>query len=147
MQRVVHRTCTLCEACCGIEVHVEAECIRAIRGDPLDPLSRGHVCAKAVALRDLHEDPDRLRQPIRRRGSDWEPIGWKEAFDLAAEGILRARDGHGQRSVATYLGEPVVHNLGALLFSEELVEAVGAQARFSANTLDQIPRQLACHEM
>ena len=147
MQRVVHRTCTLCEACCGIEVHVEAERIRAIRGDPLDPLSRGHVCAKAVALRDLHEDPDRLRQPIQRRGSDWEPIGWKEAFDLAAEGILRARDGHGQRSVATYLGEPVVHNLGALLFSEELVEAVGAQTRFSANTLDQIPRQLACHEM
>jgi anaerobic selenocysteine-containing dehydrogenase len=147
MQRVVHRICTLCEACCGIEVHVEAERIRAIRGDPRDPLSRGHICSKVVALRDLHDDPDRLRQPIRRRGSDWEPIAWAEAFDLAAEGIVRARNAHGAGSVATYLGEPVVHNLGALLFSDELVEAVAARTRFSANTLDQIPRQLACHEM
>ena len=147
MQRVVYRTCTLCEACCGIEVQVEAERIRAIRGDPRDPLSRGHVCSKVVALRDLHDDPDRLRQPIRRRGSDWEPIAWPEAFDIAAEGILRARKAHGAGSVATYLGEPVVHNLGALLFSDELVEAVAARTRFSANTLDQIPRQLACHGM
>jgi anaerobic selenocysteine-containing dehydrogenase len=145
-ERVVYRTCTLCEACCGIEVHVEDDRIRTIRGDPRDPLSRGHVCSKAVALRDLRDDPDRLRQPIRRRGSGWEPISWSEAFDLAAEGILRTRSAHGAWSVATYLGEPVVHNLGALLFSDMLVEAVNPKARFSANTLDQIPRQLACHE-
>jgi anaerobic selenocysteine-containing dehydrogenase len=147
MQRVVYRTCTLCEACCGIEVHLEDERIRAIRGDPRDPLSRGYVCSKAVALRDLHDDPDRLRQPLRRRGSDWEPIAWPEALDLAAEGILRAQEIHGAGSVATYQGEPVVHNLGALLFSDELVDAVYARTRFSANTLDQIPRQLACHWM
>jgi anaerobic selenocysteine-containing dehydrogenase len=147
VKRVVHRTCTLCEACCGIEVHLEGERIRTFRGDPRDPLSRGHLCAKVFGLRDLHEDPDRLRQPMRRRGQDWEPVSWVEAFDLAAEGILRVQQTHGEEAAATYLGEPVVHNLGALLFSDELVAAVGARTRFSANTLDQLPRQLVCHWM
>jgi anaerobic selenocysteine-containing dehydrogenase len=147
VERVVHRTCTLCEACCGIQVHLEGERIRTLRGDPRDPLSRGHICAKAFGLRDLHEDPDRLRQPMRRRGQDWEPMPWVEAFDLAAEGILQVQRAHGEGAAATYLGEPVVHNLGALLFSDELVAAVGARMRFSANTLDQLPRQLVCHWM
>ena len=70
MPRVVHRTCTLCEACCGIEVRVEDERVVDIRGDQLDPLSQGHICPKAWALKDLHEDPDRLRQPLRRTRLD-----------------------------------------------------------------------------
>ena len=70
MERLIHRTCTLCEACCGIEVRVEGERIRSIRGDERDPLSRGYICAKAPALKDLHEDPDRLRRPLRRRGDE-----------------------------------------------------------------------------
>ena len=37
-----------------------------IRGDEDDPFSRGHICPKAVALKDVHEDPDRLRRPLRR---------------------------------------------------------------------------------
>jgi anaerobic selenocysteine-containing dehydrogenase len=159
VERVVHRTCTLCEACCGIEVHLSGERIRTFRGDRRDPLSRGHVCAKVFGLRDLHEDPDRLRRPLRRRrnGSpgngggdaepDWEAISWDEAFELAAAGILRVQRENGEGSAASYLGEPVVHNLGALLFSDELVAAVGSEQRFSANTLDQIPRQLVCHWM
>jgi len=128
-------------------VHLEGERIQTLRGDVRDPLSRGHVCAKAFGLRDLHDDPDRLRQPLRRRGSDWQPVSWGEALDLAAEGISRVQRAHGEGAAASYLGEPVVHNLGALLFSDELVAAVGPRTRFSANTLDQIPRQLVCHWM
>ena len=88
MERIVHRTCTLCEACCGIEVRVEDGRIAAIRGDEHDPLSRGEICAKAAALADLHEDPDRLRHPIRRAGNGWERLEWRDALNLAAEGIL-----------------------------------------------------------
>ena len=92
MERTVYRTCTLCEACCGIEVQLKDERIVAIRGDERDPLSRGHICAKAPALKDLHEDPDRLRHPIRRTGSGWERIGWREAIDFAAKRILAVGD-------------------------------------------------------
>jgi anaerobic selenocysteine-containing dehydrogenase len=148
MHRVVHRTCILCEACCGIEVEVEADRILGIRGDPLDPLSRGHVCAKAPALADLHGDPDRLRHPVgRASGGGWQRLSWREAFDRAAEGILAVQRAHGRDAAAIYMGEPVTHNLGALLFGSELVAALGTRHHFSANSLDQFPKQLASHWM
>jgi len=147
VERIVHRTCTLCEACCGIEVQVKDGQIAAIRGDQRDPLSRGQICAKAPALKDLHEDPDRLRHPIRRTGDGWERVGWRDALDIAAEGILAVQREHGSDAAAIYLGEPVVHNLGAILFSDALVASLATRKRFSSNSLDQFPKQLACHWM
>jgi anaerobic selenocysteine-containing dehydrogenase len=147
VERVVHRTCTLCEACCGIEVDVDGGSVAAIRGDERDPLSRGHICPKAWALKDLHEDPDRLRQPIRRTETGWEQVSWKEALAYAAEGIRTVQHEHGDGAAAIYLGEPVVHNLGAILFGDALVAALGSTKRFSANSLDQFPKQLASHWM
>ena len=147
MTRVVYRTCTLCEACCGIEVHVDDGRVTAIAGDPAAASSHGYVCAKARALKDLHEDPDRLRQPMRRTATGWEPVSWKEAFACAAERILAVQRAHGNDAAAIYWGEPVVHNLGALLFSDTLLGALGTKKRFSANSLDQFPKQLVSHWM
>jgi len=145
--RTVYRTCTLCEACCGIEVHVDDGRISAIAGDPQDPSSHGYICAKARALKDLHEDPDRLRHPIRRTASGWERVSWNEALEYAAAGIRAVQRAHGADAAAIYLGEPVVHNLGALLFGDALVAALGTKKRFSANSLDQFPKQLVSHWM
>jgi anaerobic selenocysteine-containing dehydrogenase len=61
-----YRACHLCEAICGLKIETRGEEILSIKGDPDDPLSRGHICPKAVALKDIHEDPDRLRYPVRR---------------------------------------------------------------------------------
>ncbi|MGB1013378.1 MAG: molybdopterin oxidoreductase family protein, partial [Nannocystaceae bacterium] len=79
-QTLHYRTCNLCEAMCGLEVTVEANRVTAIRGDHKDPLSRGHICPKALALKDLQEDPDRLRTPLRRTKSGWEPMDWGDAL-------------------------------------------------------------------
>ena len=58
--------CNLCEAICGLVFTLDGDTITDVRGNPDDPLSRGHICPKAVALQDVHEDPDRLRRPVRR---------------------------------------------------------------------------------
>ena len=59
-----HRTCSLCEAMCGIVVeHRDGE-VLSIKPKRDDVLSRGHICPIAVALKDVHEDPDRLRRPV-----------------------------------------------------------------------------------
>jgi anaerobic selenocysteine-containing dehydrogenase len=145
--RVVHRTCTLCEACCGIDVHVDGDRVTAIRGDAFDPLSRGYICAKARGLQDLHEDPDRLRHPLRRTPTGWERISWKEALATAVDGILAVQRDRGADAAAIYLGEPITHNLGAALFAEALVGSLRTRKRFSANSLDQMPKQLASHWM
>ena len=85
-----HRVCQLCEAMCGLVIKTTGESVIDIRGDKDDPLSRGHVCPKAVALQDIHEDPDRLRKPLKRVRSvagqyHHVEIEWSEALDLAAD--------------------------------------------------------------
>src|SRR5512134_3493315 len=80
-----YRTCNLCEAMCGIAIETDGERILSIRGDADDPFSRGHICPKAVALQDVHQDPDRLRRPLRRRGRDWEEVSWDDALAETAE--------------------------------------------------------------
>ena len=62
-----HRICPLCEACCGLEIKTDADKIISIRGHDADVFSAGYICPKGVALKDLHEDPDRLRTPLIKR--------------------------------------------------------------------------------
>lgn len=142
-----YRTCNLCEAMCGLEIeHRDGE-ILAIRGDRDDPLSRGHICPKAVALQDLHNDPDRLRHPVRRTADGWEEISWEEALDETARRLGGIRDEHGRDAVGIYVGNPTVHNHGALLMLLPLLKALRTRNRYSATSLDQLPHMLACKEM
>lgn len=142
-----YRACNLCEAICGLEIRVEDGEITSIRGDEQDPFSRGHICAKAVALKDVHEDPDRLRRPVRRRGSEFEEIGWDEAFDEAASRLKAIRKRHGRKSLAVYLGNPSVHNWGTLLYGPLFIKALAPGNRFSATSVDQLPHHLAAYMM
>jgi anaerobic selenocysteine-containing dehydrogenase len=137
------RTCNLCEAMCGLAVDVDGGVVRTIRGDADDVFSHGHVCPKAVALKDLHEDGDRLRRPLRRRGSDWEEIGWDEAFDEAAQRLAALQRAHGRGAVALYQGNPTVHNYGSILYAQLLLRSLGTRSRFSATSVDQLPQMLA----
>jgi anaerobic selenocysteine-containing dehydrogenase len=129
-----YRTCSLCEAMCGIVVETDAGAIRAIRGDADDLFSRGHICPKAVALADLHSDPDRLRRPLRRDGDGWKEIGWDEALDQAARRLVEIQARHGRDSIAVYLGNPNVHNYGALLQTQVLHRALRSRSRYSTSS-------------
>ena len=147
MTRAHFSTCPLCEACCGLRVETEGRRVVSIRGDKDDPLSQGHVCPKAMALQDLHEDPDRLRHPMRRRGSSWEPIPWADALDEATEGLHRVQRKHGRDAVGIYLGNPNAHNLGAMLFGPLLLRTLGTRNRYSATSVDQLPHMAASYHM
>lgn len=142
-----YRTCNLCEAMCGLEIELEGDSITAIRGDADDPFSRGHICPKAVALQDIHADPDRLRRPVRSVDGQWREIGWEEAFDRVAEGLARVRDDHGADAIALYLGNPNVHNLGSMLFNSTLRRALATRNTYSATSVDQLPHHLAARHM
>ena len=80
---VHYRACNLCEAICGLEIAVEHGDIVSIRGDRSDPFSRGHICPKAVSLQDIHNDPDRLKHPLRRTGGGDENIPSVEKCETA----------------------------------------------------------------
>jgi anaerobic selenocysteine-containing dehydrogenase len=137
------RSCSLCEAMCGIVIESDDGRITSIRGDSDDAFSRGHICPKAVALKDLHEDPDRLRRPVKRVGTEWVEIGWNEAFDLAFRGLDEVRKRHGADAIASYLGNPTVHSLGAMMFASGFTKSLGSRNRYSATSVDQLPHHLA----
>jgi len=143
MSATHRRACTLCEAICGIVIEHEAGRVISIRGDADDPLSRGHICPKAVALQDLHEDPDRLRRPLVRRGGQLVEASWDEALAFAAAGLLEAQRSHGRDAVAYYQGNPTVHNYGLLLYGQLFSKTLGSRSRFSATSVDQLPHMLA----
>lgn len=132
---------------CGLVITTEGDRVTEIRGDADDPLSRGHICPKAVALQDIHTDPDRIRHPMKRVGDRWERISWKEAIDLAVEGIQRVQRAHGNDAIAAYVGNPTVHSLGAMLFVGDFLRALRTKNRFSATSVDQLPAHVAAMYM
>ena len=145
--QTAYRSCNLCEAICGLKIEHDGENVISIRGDKQDPLSRGHICPKAIALQDIYTDPDRLRTPMQRRGTEFEPISWDEAFDLIESKLTEIRKIHGDDSVAIYLGNPTVHNSGALLFQSFLKQSLNTRNRFAATSVDQLPHHLAASSM
>ncbi len=141
---VRHVTCTLCEAMCSLEVHLDGEgSITSMRGHEADPLSRGHICPKAFALQDVHEDPDRLRRPVRRTADGgWREVSWDDAISFAASRLAAVQREHGDDAVAVYQGNPNVHSLGALTHNPTLVRLLRTRNRFSATSVDQLPHQV-----
>lgn len=142
-----YRTCNLCEAICGIEIEVEPFQRLTIRGDKDDPFSRGYICPKAVALQDIHYDKDRLKHPVRRTARGWQRLSWDEAFAEVAQNLKRIRAQHGRNSLATYLGNPTVHNYEALLFAPGFIRSLRTRNRFSATSVDQLAHHLASFMM
>ncbi len=132
---------------CGIVVeHRDGE-VLSIKPNRDDVLSRGHICPKAVALKDLHEDPDRLRTPLRRTASGWEEISWAAAFDEIERASAAIRAQHGNDAVAIYAGNPTVHNLGAMLGIGDFIRALRTQNLYSATSVDQLPHMVASWAM
>jgi len=142
-----HRTCSVCEAMCGIVIEHDGTSVLSIKPDKDDVLSHGHICPKAVALKDIHEDPDRLRRPLRRTGSGWEEVSWDSAFEEVERRVGELRTRFGADSVAIYAGNPTVHNLGASLTIGEFIRAVGTRNLYSATSVDQLPHMVAAHAM
>ncbi len=144
---VHYTTCSICEASCGVVVEVVDGKVTDIRGDPDDPLSEGHICPKATALSDLQSDPDRLRQPMKRTESGFEPCSWDEALEAVASEIYRIQSEYGRDAVGIYLGNPNVHNLGSLLFGPPLIRSLRSRNTYSATSVDQLPQMMAAAQM
>lgn len=140
-------TCTLCEAACGIVVEVEGRRVLSVRGDEKDPMSQGYVCPKVIGMRDLYEDPDRLRAPVIREGASFREVSWEEALSFAARGIARVRRAYGKDALAVYQGNPTAHNLGLLTLGQVAIRSFGTKNISSASSTDQVPHMVAAYEM
>lgn len=142
-----YRTCNICEAMCGLIITHTKDRVISVKPDPDDPLSRGHICPKAVALQDFRTDPDRVTAPLLKVDGAFKEVSWEEALDVATTRLRAVQEAYGKDAVGVYLGNPNAHKFGNLLNLPGLVRALGTKNRYSSATADQIPHHVASIHM
>jgi anaerobic selenocysteine-containing dehydrogenase len=132
---------------CGIKVEYQGEHVVRISGDDDDPHSNGYICPKGYAIQDLHNDPDRLKTPLKRVGDKWLPIDWDQAFDEVAERLVGIQEKHGNDAVAAYWGNPTSHNLGLILALHPFRQALSSRNMHTGSSVDQLPHMVNAYMM
>jgi formate dehydrogenase major subunit len=135
--RVVQSVCPYCAVGCGQKVFVKDEKVVQIEGDPDSPISRGRLCPKGSASKQLVTSPTRVTKVMYRRpyATEWEDLDLDTAMEMIADRVLAARrtgwqDGHEGRRVNRTMG--IASLGGATLDNEEnylmkkLYSALGA---------------------
>lgn len=145
------RTCPLCEAMCGLEIHVEGGPdhgkVTSIRGNRDDVWSRGHLCPKGTSLAALHDDPDRIRQPMIKVDGQWREVSWDAAFRRCTELLTPVIDKYGIGAVTAYTGNPLAHSFSLARYAGVLMGMSGMPVTYSPGTVDQWPKNLSSHLM
>jgi anaerobic selenocysteine-containing dehydrogenase len=141
------RTCPLCEAMCGLEIHVEGGRLSGIRGNHGDVWSRGHLCPKGTSLAALHDDPDRIRQPMIKVDGHWQEVTWDAAFRRCTELLTPVIEKYGIGAVTAYTGNPLAHSFSLARYAGVLMGMSGMPVTYSPGTVDQWPKNLSSHLM
>ena len=103
--RVIGSICPYCAVGCGQKVYVSQvggkDVVTQIEGDPDSPVSRGRLCPKGSASKQLVTAPSRQTKVLYRRpyGRTWEPLGLDQAMDMIVDRLLAARRASWQEQV------------------------------------------------
>jgi anaerobic selenocysteine-containing dehydrogenase len=140
-------TCPLCEAMCGLEIHVKDGRVASIRGNRDDTWSHGHICPKGATLGAVHADPDRIRRPMIKVDGHWQEVGWDAAFRRCTELLAPVMEKYGIGAVTCYTGNPLAHSFSLGRYTGVLLGMSGIPLSYSPGTVDQWPKNLSSHLM
>nr|BFE84810.1 hypothetical protein GCM10020093_074110 [Planobispora longispora] len=142
--KTAHRTCPICDAVCGLRLTLDdAGHVTSVKGDPDDPFSKGYVCPKGPPRR-AGRGPRSAALPMIREGDRWREVSWEEAFQAVERGLTRVADAHGRQALAVYFGNPTFHTMAGPLYRGPLSQALDTPNIYSASTIDQMPKHVAC---
>ncbi len=130
--RVVQSVCPYCAVGCGQRIFVKDEQVIQVEGDPDSPVSRGRLCPKGSATKQLVTGPAREYKVKYRRpnGAEWEELALDRAMDMIAERVITTRaatwDGPNRRTLGiASLGGATLDNEENYLM-KKLYTALGA---------------------
>jgi formate dehydrogenase major subunit len=110
--RVVGSVCPYCAVGCAQKVYVKDGSVTQIEGDPASPISRGRLCPKGAATKNMHDGPLREYRVKYRRpyGTQWEELPLEQAMDMIVDRIIRTREETWQEETPD--GNPAKRTLG-----------------------------------
>ena len=110
--RVVPSVCPYCAVGCGQRIYVKDEQVIQVEGDPDSPVSRGRLCPKGSATKQLVTGPAREYRVKYRRphGTEWEDLPLVRAMDMIADRVIATRAATWQAN--DDLGRPVNRTMG-----------------------------------
>lgn len=132
---------------CGLEIQVDDGRVTGIRGNRDDVWSRGHLCPKGTSLAALHDDPDRIREPMIKVDGQWQKVSWDAAFRRCTELLTPVIDKYGIGAVTAYTGNPLAHSFSLARYAGVLMGMSGMPITYSPGTVDQWPKNLSSHLM
>ncbi len=109
---VSNSICPFCAVGCAQLVYVKDGTVIQVEGDPASPISRGRLCPKGSATKNMHEGPLREYKVKYRRpyGTHWEELPLDRAMDMIVDRIVRTRESTWQEETAD--GKPAKRTLG-----------------------------------
>lgn len=116
--------------------------VAKLEPDRAHPVSKGFACHKGLNFLQVHNDPDRVNQPLRRSNpkqelpAQFEPVSWDEAFADIGTRLRAIRDRYGSDALSVYFGNPVSLNSNAFPLAASLGAQIGSRRNFSAGTQD-----------
>ena len=129
--------CRVCEPACGLIATVDNDELIKLEADKDHPISQGFVCNKGIYGLDIHNDPDRLRVPLKQvRPGVFEEISWATALAEISARVQAIRDQHGGRAIAAYSGNPGGFNTLLGPSFGKLMIQLGVQKFFGSGTQD-----------
>ena len=133
---------------CGLEIEHDGKSVHTVKGDVNDPFSKGSICPKGALIHKIHEDPNRLKKPLKKNeNGEFEEVSWKEALDYTAAQLNKIKEKHGKNAIALYLGNPTVHNFGMMMFVGELKKMLDTNQVYSPTSMDQLPHHFIGYYM
>jgi len=132
--RTVNTFCGICEHSCGMQVKAEGNDIVEIRGLKEHPYSKGFLCPKGLAAKDIFYAPDRLKHPLKKDGNSWKEISWDEALQLCSKGLQGIKDRYGPEGLFIYHGQTYVKNRLAFFLMKRFLNLYGAVNLSSAGS-------------
>ncbi|OBJ53535.1 molybdopterin dinucleotide-binding protein [Mycobacterium asiaticum] len=132
---------------CGLEIRVQDGKVAGIRGNRDDVWSHGHICPKGASLAGLHDDPDRIRQPLIKVDGQFQEVSWDAALRRCTELLTPVITKYGIGAVTAYTGNPLAHSFSLARYTGVLLGMSGMPVTYSPGTVDQWPKNLSSHLM
>jgi len=139
--KAIPTVCGFCHTNCGLIIEMRDGAIDRITGNAEHPASKGALCPKGLASKELVYSPDRLQHPLRKTRRGFERISWDEALDTIASKFNEIKERHGAETLVWCGGAPVTPE--AAFGFTQLMAAYGSPNLTGPAHLCSLPRQVA----